>query len=378
MIDFSCRHYKASRPCVFNKTDGSECPSCTHVSNFKQRVLFIKLDAIGDVLRSASLLPDIVARHEAPYIAWLTRKDSIELVGMMKYVDEVIELSEIGMARVMTGSWDYVYSLSNDLASASIASAAPAKNLPVGYYVRGGNIEPSNAAARHWLEMAAFDRLKRQNKQSYQHLMRAILGLNDAAVARPALELASHLRIAAGARVSALFPGSTRRRVAVNVGAGGRWPKKMLTIEQIHQYVDRLLTRADVDIMIVGGAAEVEKTKSILTICGSNDRVRPALTETSIPEFVAVLAQADALLCGDTLALHIATAMCLPTVAVFGPTSIAEIPDFDGLIAKVATPALDCLGCYGDCAKQDNCMSLLDLDHLIHLTVSQLARPRPA
>ena len=297
---------------------------------------------------------------------------------MMKYVDEVIELSEVGMARVMTGSWDHVYSLSNDMASASIASCAPGKNLPVGYYIREGTIEPSNAAARRWLEMAAFDRLKRRNTQSYQHLMRAILGLSDTAVARPTLELASHLRFSAAARVSSLFPGSTRRRVAVNVGAGGRWPKKMLTIEQIHQYVDRLLARADVDIMLVGGAAEVEKTKSILTIFGSNECIRAALTETSIPEFVAVLAQADALLCGDTLALHIATAMGLPTVAVFGPTSIAEIPDFDGLIAKVATPALNCLGCYGDCAKPDNCMSLLDLDRLVDLTVAQLARPRPA
>lgn len=378
MINFLCRHYKASRPCAFNKADGSECPSCAHVSNFKERVLFVKLDAIGDVLRSASLLPDIVAKHEAPYIAWLTRKELLELVGMMKYVDEVIELSEIGIARVKTGSWDYVYSLSNDMASASIASCAPAKNLPIGYFVREGTIEPSNSAARHWLEMAAFDRLKRENTRSYQDLMRAILGLDDTAVARPALEVASHLRVSAAARVSALFPGSARRRVAVNVGAGGRWPKKMLTSMQIHQYIDRLLASANVDVMLVGGGAEVEKAKEILTICGNNERIRPALTAISIPEFVAVLSEADALLCGDTLALHIASALDLPTVAVFGPTSIAEIPDFNGLIIRVAAPALDCLGCYGDCAKRDNCMSLLDLDYLVHSTIAQLSRRQAA
>ena len=83
MINYGCRYFRASRPCVFNKTDGSECPSCGHVSEYKERILFIKLDAIGDVLRSASLLPAIKARHHAPFIAWLTRGESAELVGMM-------------------------------------------------------------------------------------------------------------------------------------------------------------------------------------------------------------------------------------------------------------------------------------------------------
>ena len=80
MINFACRHYKASSPCVFNKRDGSECPSCKHVSEFGERILFIKLDAIGDVLRSACLLPAIIRRHRKPFIAWLTRKESVELV----------------------------------------------------------------------------------------------------------------------------------------------------------------------------------------------------------------------------------------------------------------------------------------------------------
>ena len=75
MINFLCRYYKASKPCKFNKIDGSECPTCVHASEFRDRVLFIKLDAIGDVLQSASLLPSIVSCHNSPYLAWLTRKE---------------------------------------------------------------------------------------------------------------------------------------------------------------------------------------------------------------------------------------------------------------------------------------------------------------
>jgi ADP-heptose:LPS heptosyltransferase len=87
-----------------------------------------------------------------------------------------------------------------------------------------------------------------------------------------------------------------------------------------------------------------------------------------------VLAQADALLCGDTLALHVATALRLPTVCVVGPTSAAELADFDGLVAKAMVTELDCLGCYGDCRKTDNCMSLFHTADLVKLTGRQLAR----
>ena len=371
-ISFNCRHYRASKPCVFNKQDGSECPSCSHVSIYRDRILFVKLDAIGDVLRSASLLPCIVARHNAPYIGWLTRAESVELVKMMSYVDEVIQLSDVGLLRATTGGWDHVYSLSNDLTSAAIATAVPACHPPVGFSVERGIIKPSNDAARVWLEMAAFDRLKRQNAASYQALMLRIIGADETKIPRPTLNVPDPLRIDAAARVGKLFARSARRRIAINVGSGRRWPKKMLDGQQIVQFVRQLRRRVDVDVLMVGGNAEVAKTRAIINALAGEPRVQPALTMRSVPEFVALLSQVDMLFCGDTLALHIATALELPTVAVFGPTSAAEIPDFDGLISKVMVPELDCLGCYGDCEKLRNCMSLLDIDQLVELTVQRL------
>ena len=378
MINYACRYFRASRPCTFNKQDGSECPSCAHVSEYGARILFIKLDAIGDVLRSASLLPAVIARHPAPYIAWVTRKESVALVGMMKHVDEVIEWSDDGFARVLAGDWDWVYSLSNDLASASIASAAAKKSEPIGFAMRGGTIRPSNKAAEHWLEMAAFDRVKRANRQSYQERMLAILGFPERTeIPPPALTVNTGLRDAARARLQQLCGGAARRRIAVNVGSGARWPKKMLSAEEIYQYCRLLSDEADVDMLLVGGAAEADKTAAILAMCDAGERIYPALTTASIPEFVALLGEVDALLCGDTLALHIATAIGLPTVAVFGPTSSAEIHSFGGLITKAAARDLDCLVCYGDCAKEANCMSLIDLAGLVTLTFAQMQRPGP-
>ena len=376
MINSRCRHFRGSRPCVFNKTDGSECPNCGHVSAYKERILFIKLDAVGDVLRSASLLRAVKARHETRFIAWLTRSDAAELVGIIDGVDEVIELSTGGLARIMAGGWDQVYSVSNDPESAALATlAAAGGKRPVGFYIEDGVMQPSNEAAARWLEMASFDRLKRSNTESYQRLMLAIIGCPDMPIMAPVLRVDDAMRAAASARLDGLF-GARRRRVAINIGSGSRWPKKMLEADAIYRYARLLTERADVDSVLVGGRGEAEKAAAIIAMCAPGDRIRAALTEISTVEFVATLMQTDALLTGDTLALHIAAAIGLPTVAVFGPTSPAEIFDFDGLIAKTWTDRLDCLVCYGDCRKTDNCMSLLDPAALVELTMRQLERAR--
>ena len=152
----------------------------------------------------------------------------------------------------------------------------------------------------------------------------------------------------------------------------------MLEVDQIAAYARLARERLDADILLVGGPAEIGKTEAILAACGPGTPVRSALTSHSVPEFVGVLRQVDALLCGDTLALHIATAIGLPTVCLVGPTSSAELADFDGLVLKSSVDTLDCLGCYGDCRKVDNCMSLFDMGALVDLTARQLARPVPA
>jgi ADP-heptose:LPS heptosyltransferase len=162
--------------------------------------------------------------------------------------------------------------------------------------------------------------------------------------------------------------------VAVNVGADRRWPKKMLEAQAIVDFIARLRRRAELDVLLVGGAAVTEKSAHVLALHGEDAHVQPALTPRSVPEFVATLAATDALLCGDTLALHVASAIGLPTVAIFGPTSLPEIADFGGLICKIATPLLSCLGCYGDCKKTQNCMSLLDIDRLVDAVLTQLGR----
>jgi ADP-heptose:LPS heptosyltransferase len=302
----------------------------------------------------------------------MTRPEAVELVRMIEGIDEVIAFDAEGLARLSTGSWDHVYSLSNDFTTASLATLAAPRHPAIGYSVIDGQLRPSNSTADHWLQMGCFDRLKRENARTYQDIMLDIIG-EPGPVDPPNLRVADRLLAEASARVSALL-ASGRPRVGINIGSSGRWPKKMLDATQIAGFARIIQPTLEVDVLLLGGTAEAAKAEEILRLCGGHPAVKAELTGHSLPDFVATLAQVDALLCGDTLALHVAAALRVPTVCVFGPTSVAEIGDFNGLIVKHFTPKLNCLCCYGDCDKTANCMSLLDIEELAHLIAAQLAK----
>ena len=54
-IHTDCRHFRGDMPCVFHKKTGVHCEGCADYDPLKERILIIKLGAIGDVIRSTPL-----------------------------------------------------------------------------------------------------------------------------------------------------------------------------------------------------------------------------------------------------------------------------------------------------------------------------------
>lgn len=358
-----CRHFRGDCPCSFNKQFGTECSACGEYDRFQGRILFIKLGEMGDVVRSGSLLPAIVRKHPGSVISWLTSPECRELVSANPFVDEILLCDTIGHARIAATQWDYVYSLSNDFPSASFATIAAARIGTFGYTVgANGSLCPSNNSAQYWLEMASFDRVKKENARSWQSIMYEIAGCEEP-IHHPPLRLDS---LSQSNAVGALENISGEFLVGVNVGCGKRWPKKMLTANRIVDLCNRLTSaRSDLTVALLGGTAEAQLIFDISHKLEANTRIICPSTCGSPLDLAAIIEQCDVLVCGDTLALHLATAVKTRTIALFGPTSAAEIYEYEGLIAKISTSELDCLGCYGDCNRNANCMSLIDLDQIV-------------
>ncbi|HEY6180839.1 MAG TPA: hypothetical protein VIW67_01270, partial [Terriglobales bacterium] len=61
-VAFDCKFFLGDRPCVWHKADGVLC-TCERYQKVEQRLLIIKLDAMGDVLRTTALLPPLAKAH---------------------------------------------------------------------------------------------------------------------------------------------------------------------------------------------------------------------------------------------------------------------------------------------------------------------------
>ncbi len=76
--------------------------TCDHYEPVEERLLIVKLDAMGDVLRSTALLPPLAEVHPRAAITWITRKESVPLLQRNPYIAEVLELGPEALVHLQT------------------------------------------------------------------------------------------------------------------------------------------------------------------------------------------------------------------------------------------------------------------------------------
>ena len=334
-----CRHFRWDRPCAPHKTTGVTCPECTQYDRIGQRVAVVKLAAVGDVLRTTALLPAIRARFPGAWITWITAPEARGLFDGNDLVDEVWSMDD---ARVRVQEFDAVLCPDADPQTTGLAASLRG-SVRLGYTMdeRGGVVS-LGAAAEHWLRMGTNDILKKSNVETYQTLVARVLDLAPEDVAEPILNpSAQQTERAREFRSRLLFEG---KFVGLNTGAGHRWERKRWTVAHQKTFIAELSQRG-IGVLLFGGPEEAGRHGELLIPSSPESPVVSVGTDHTFGEFAAFVELCDVLVTGDTMALHVACARRVPVVALFGPTSMAEIEVY-GRGEKIAPEGLDCLGCY--------------------------------
>ena len=369
-----CRHWRSDRPCVWHKREGLECV-CHRYDPVRERILIVKLDAMGDVLRSTCVLPGLRERHAAASIDWITRSESVPLFRENPLVDRVIPYGADALLALAVGEYDHVINLDAARTSCELATIAKGK-VKTGFILSpAGHVEATNAEAESWLRMGVSDVLKKRNARTYQEIMGSILGL-PAASLRYVFHLASDEVASAARRLRELGVREDVAVVGLATGAGGRWPLKQWREEGFAELIEQLRLRfaERLQVVLLGGPEEKEKNARLRKRFG--DAVVDTGCDNPVRQFAGLLRGCDVVVTGDTLAMHLALAQQRRTAVLFGPTSYHEIELF-GLGEKIY-PSMDCLGCYlTACDKKPNCMQEIKTSTVFAAVVEQLERARP-
>jgi len=346
-----CYFFLPDRPCNFHKEQGVLCPDCVYYQPCKGRILLIKREALGDVLRTTSVLRPLRKEFPAYKIIWLTAANSKDILRNNPFLDEVwTDDSLLSWSSLNFLCFDVVINLDLDAESLLLAGRTTARKKLGFWYDRSGRVFCSNPAAEEWFVLSHDDGAKRANILSYQRWMAKILGLQEIGEIVVPLVPESEKR----ARIFAEKNKLTAPVVGLNLGSGTRWITKRWPEENWLKLIVSLKDKATV--LLFGGQQERELMSRLKKRCSNN--VIPTGTSNSLLDFFALLNLCQVVVTGDTLALHVAAGLGKKVVAVFGPTSASEIEDY-GLVCKLVTPA-SCACCYRrQCPDYPACMEAI-------------------
>ncbi|HJT24729.1 MAG TPA: hypothetical protein VJ873_09145, partial [bacterium] len=123
-----CRHFTGEKPCAPHKAEGVVCADCPRYEPVRERLLIIKLDAAGDVLRSTSILPAFKNANPGVSIWWVTENSSKPLLEKNPYIDVLLGIDPALQALLSTVTFSRAYNFDMGRKAASILVMA---NSPV-------------------------------------------------------------------------------------------------------------------------------------------------------------------------------------------------------------------------------------------------------
>jgi len=345
-----------------------------YLARLATSIAIIKVGALGDVVRTTSLLPALRRVYPDMVLTWITCEAALPLVAGNPDVAEAVTI-ESDDHRWRSARYDWLISLDDDEALCRLASTLKTSRLSGAYWT--GTERAYTDDVEEWFGMGLLrpasaggieraNQLKRENNKSYAQLLYSCLNL-PGPIARPYIPIPALARREARQWVKA--HRLKEPLVALNTGAGARWRFKSWGEDQT-AVLARHLADLGVSVMVVGGSGEAERNRRIVA-AADRPSVCAAPTDLELPSFAALIDQCNVYVTSDSLGLHLATALSKRTVVFFGPTSAAEI-DLYGLGEKIVTP-LGCRTCYlRDCDVRPHCMQSIPESRLLHATLNLL------
>ncbi|MDD5130589.1 MAG: glycosyltransferase family 9 protein [Candidatus Omnitrophica bacterium] len=272
----------------------------------KKQVCIIKLDGLGDVLRTTAILRCF--RNDE--VTWITEEAAFFLLAGSPFVKKITTLSGILAAQGV--EFDELYNFDEDIRACKLAHNLKAKKKK-GFGIKNGRHFPFDADSEYAYALSKNDELKfRLNKKTYQQIIFEMAGC----------------RWEGQDYVLGYQPkGAVKYEVGINYLVGKKFPNKAWPRWK-------------------------ELSGMLDSVCLQNQF-------KTLKEYIDWVNSCRILVTGDSLGMHIALALKKKVIILMGSTSWHEIETYGrGIILKAG---LSCSPCYkkNKCSRASFCMDLI-------------------
>ena len=337
-----------------------------------QRILVRAPNWIGDAVMAVPTLSALRARFPESRITLLAKPPVAALFEHHPAIDRLWVYESpgrhagwIGLWRLIRsireGRFDLAFLLQNAFEAALITAAA---GIPerVGYAADG----------RRFLLTESLDKKSapRHQREAYLHLM-ALVGSPGRFERSPYLAITEKERQAASDFLVAEGIERWEQVIGINPGAAygssKRWDPARFAAA-----ADRLLERHPARAVIFGGPAEAAIAEEV------RGRMRhPAAVaagKTTVRMMMALIARCRLFITNDSGPMHIASAVGVPVVAVFGPTN-PDATSPAGADDLIVRNKVECAPCtHRECPIDHRCMTGVSVEAVVEAAERQLAR----
>ncbi|MCK4533733.1 glycosyltransferase family 9 protein [bacterium] len=282
----------------------------------KKKVLVIRLSSLGDVVLSTVVFRNIKEKYPDSYVCVLVKEEFVDVFKVNPYLDKIISFSKkdsllAKIKQIRKERFDTVIDLHYNIRSNIITFFSGAKKT-VRY-------NKDIFARRH---LVYRKKLKKPIMHTVERYLEAISRVSvNGKHKNPQIFLTE--KEIKGAKIKLKSVRSGLPQVLIGVNLGAKHKTKKWSSAKYKELIQKLLAKNYTPVLL-GGEEDLKFSREVVFGFGPHTlhEIFNMVGKTDIRGLMAVIKTCKVLITPDTGAMHIAGALKVPVVALFGPTTL--------------------------------------------------------
>lgn len=327
-----------------------------------ERILIIKLSAIGDVIHALPVSYALKEQFPKAKVTWAVEPPAYDLLTNNPYIDEII-VFEKRKFKTIGGFMQNLPSFSSSLKKGKFDAALDLQGLGKSAAIAFLSGAPVKLGCCNMREGSNWISKPVCGAHQYGHIVDRYLDVARALGCKAeevVFPVVITQREAAGAEGRMRQAGMNPRNPYAVLAAGANWPNKRWPTDHYARLADWLYEQNVTPVVLGGGVVDERLAAEI------NGKAQiPAVDlvgQTTLKQAAYIIENARAVIGGDTGLVHLAAALARPVVALMGPTDSVRNGPYgqpDGAIEIAA----DCKHCWKrQCQFGKDCLAQLPVE----------------
>ncbi len=335
-------------------------------------ILIVKLSSLGDVIHALPALNALRKGYPKSHITWLVEDYASQIVLDHPSVDKVLVsarknwIQEISPTRKSVRTLREVLSFVKALRQRNYDLVIDLQGLlksGIMVGLSGGKRRVGYSRTREMSYLFTNEKIppfdpERHAIERYLHLVRSVGAKEGNLEYGIRIDESHRVRVEALLRDHEILTEDS----FVLISPHAHWETNLWDTDRFSRLCDKLIERYPVKIVFTGTSGERGYVKRIL------DSMRyPAFDlagKTDLKEMAYLCSKANLMISTDTGTMHLAAAMGLPVVALFGPTAPWRTGPY-GNGHSIVRKDFDCSPCFKRRCESKKCMQAIDIEEVL-------------